>query len=465
MNDREDPRTRARMPVRIWRSIFRGPIVPRTDAERRKIVLNTLILHFRPIRVPAATIPYTHTFGLGGTSLVIVGTLMFTGVLLMFGYEPSPERAYASVVSLQDDYLFGRLVRAVHHWSAHLAVVVVTLHLLRVVFTGGFHGPRQFNWVVGVVLLFCVLASNFTGYLLPWDQLSYWAVTICTGMMGYAPGIGPWLQSAIRGGAEVGSGTIITFYALHTTVLPVLLVGLMALHFWRVRKAGGVVIPPRPAGRDDDAERKGTVLFVPHLLLRETALGLAVVALIVVAAVLFEAPLGMPANPGMSPNPAKAPWYFQGFQELQIHLHPAFAVFIIPLAATLALLLIPYLRYDADQAGAWFASPRGKRTAILSAVIAAAVTVAWVLLDEYVFDPAAWFPGLPPILSNGLIPFAVLVAGLAGYTGYLRKHRSTTIAETVQAVFVLLFVSLIVLTAVGVWFRGKGMALAWPWNA
>ena len=135
---------------RIWRSVFRGPVVPTTDRDRRWIVFNTLVLHLRPIQLPARTLRYTHTFGLGGMSLVLVLLLFATGILMMFVYEPSPEAAYDSIVSLQDDVLFGRLVRGVHHWSANLLVVVVLLHLLRVFLTGGYHGPRQFNWVVGL---------------------------------------------------------------------------------------------------------------------------------------------------------------------------------------------------------------------------------------------------------------------------------------------------------------------------
>ena len=132
---------------------------------------------------------------------------------------------------------------------------MVVLHLLRVFFTGGFHAPRQFNWVIGLGLLVCVLASNFTGYLLPWDQLSYWAITISTGMLSYIPLAGDWLQRAARGGDEIGQATLIIFYSLHTTFIPVALVVLAGFHFWRVRKARGVVVPRacrrlsrRPAG-------------------------------------------------------------------------------------------------------------------------------------------------------------------------------------------------------------------------
>ncbi len=237
---------------RVWRSIFPRPIVPKTERERRKTILDVFVLHLRPVRVRRATLPYTHTFGLGGSSLVLISLMVATGVLMMFAYEPTPERAYQSVAALQDGFLFGGLVRNIHHWSANLLVVVAVAHMLRVFFTGGFHGSRQFNWVIGVALLAAVLASNFTGYLLPWDQLSYWAVTICTGMFSYVPWIGGWLQQAARGGPELGASTLILYYTLHTTLLPVALFLLMGFHFWRVRKAGGVVDPRPPDEIDEE---------------------------------------------------------------------------------------------------------------------------------------------------------------------------------------------------------------------
>ena len=265
---------------RIWRSVFRGPVVPRDDQERKWVTFNNFILHFRPVRVPAKTLSYTHTFGLGGMSLVLVLLLVGTGVLLMFGYEPAPGRAYESVVRIQETVLFGGFVRSIHHWSANLLIVVLALHLLRVFFTGGFHPPRQFNWVLGLALLTCVVASNFTGYLLPWDQLSYWAITISTGMLSYVPGLGGWLQSAVRGGEDIGRATLITFYTLHTTVVPVLIFVLMGFHFWRVRKAKGVVVPRSPGEAVDPQPEK--VLGLPFLFMREF-----VVALILVATVFL----------------------------------------------------------------------------------------------------------------------------------------------------------------------------------
>jgi quinol-cytochrome oxidoreductase complex cytochrome b subunit len=448
--------------ARIWRSIFRGPIVPRTDRQRRWVVYNTLVLHLRPMHVPEKTLRYTHTFGLGGMSLVLVLLLMGTGILMMFVYEPTPGAAHESIVSMQEEILFGRLVRSVHHWSANLLIGVLLLHMLRVFLTGGFHGPRQFNWVIGLFLLFCVLVSNFTGYLLPWDQLSYWAITICTGMVGYVPGFGEWLQRVIRGGTEIGSATLINFYTVHTTIVPVLLIGFMAWHFWRVRKAGGVVIPRDPG--DDLSARPAKVLFLPNLLLRETVVALVLIAVVLVISILFDAPLGMPANPGMSPNPAKAPWYFLGLQELLLHFHPLFAVVVIPLVAAVAIVAVVYVRYDADPTGNWFLSTKGRWMAVVAALTGAVVTPAWIVLDELVIDLEALLPASPAV-ANGLVPFAILLAGAAGFYGVVKWRFESSNNEAIQALFVLLFVAFAVLTVTGVWFRGAGMTLVWPWNA
>ena len=395
-------------------------------------------------------------------ALVLILMLMCTGFLMMFVYNPSPERAYQSILVMQQEIPFGRLIRGVHYWSANLLVAVAMLHMLRVFLTGAFHAPRQSNWLIGLGLLFLILVSSFTGYLLPWDQLSYWAITICTEMLAYVPGIGFTLQRVILGGAEIGPATIINFYATHTTVVPIFLLVLMTWHFWRIRLAGGVVLP-RDAGDDPEAGID-YVPFVPNLLLKETVVALILIAFVVVFAILFGAPLGEPANSGLSPNPAKAPWYFLGFQELLLHFHPLFAVFIIPLMIAIAAVSIPYLRYDTDLSGNWFLSPKGRNMAIVAAGAALLLTPLWILLDEFVVGPGGWLPDAAPVISSGLLPYSALLLGLVGFYALIRKRFSTSKNEAVQALFILLVVSFAILTATGVWFRGASMALVWPWQ-
>jgi quinol-cytochrome oxidoreductase complex cytochrome b subunit len=445
--------------ARIWRSVFRGPLRPRDHRERIWVVVNNFVLHFRPVRLPAKSLTYTHTFGLGGSSLILVLLLVTTGVLLMFGYEPAPGDAYDSMVALQRDVLFGKFVRSIHHWSANFLIVVLLLHMLRTYFTGAYFEPRQFNWVIGIGLLTCVLASNFTGYLLPWDQLSYWAITISTGMLEYIPMVGGWLKSVILGGPEISQATLNNFYTFHTTLLPVAIFVLMAFHFWRVRKAGGVVVPRSPGEEVENRPEK--VLALPNLLYRELVVSLVLIAFVMLFSALFTATLGEVANPGMSPNPAKPPWYFVGLQELLLHFHPTFAVLVLPLVASLALLAIPYIAYDEDTSGILLASRAGRRLAGTAAGAAAAVTTMLVVLDEHLIDFGSWLPWVPSVVSNGLIPTALLAAGLWVVDSYLRSRFNATRVERVQAFFVALLVAYATLTAIGVWFRGPGMALTW----
>jgi len=438
---------------RVWKSIFPSSVFPRSDADRRRTILEFLILHIRPVRVRRSTIRSSHTLGLGGMSLVLMTLLMASGIVLMLAYEPSPEYAHLSLVSLQEATLFGAFIRAIHHWSANILVAIATFHLLRVFFTGAFHGPRRFNWIIGLGLFAGILAANFTGYLLPWDQLSFWAVTICTGMLGYVPVIGEWMQTFARGGAEIGRGTLVLFYTFHTTLVPVILVVLSAFHFWRIRKARGVVSPnPPDHPEDDDSEM---ILTLPNLLVRELAVGIALVAAVTVISAMFRAPLGPPANPGMSLNPAKAPWYFMGFQELQIHFEPMIAVVLIPLLGILALVTLPYMHYDRQLSGPWFLTRNGRIAGALAGVVALVVTPLLILIDEF---------RLQQIGGGGWAAIAGPAALISVFAFFLSKKYRLETAELVQAIFILFLIGFFVLTATGVWFRGSGMALAWPWT-
>jgi quinol-cytochrome oxidoreductase complex cytochrome b subunit len=433
--------------------------VPEDDRERKRTIRNTLFLHLHPPTVPAATIRYTHTWGLGGMGLVLFSLLASTGLLLMFSYEPTPGQAYSSILQLKEGLLFGKFVRNIHHWSANAFIVIALLHMLRVFFTGGHREPRQFNWILGLFLLLLVLFYNITGYLLPWDQLAYLAVTINTGMLANLPLVGNWLQGILRGGSDIGPSTLVNFYTFHTTVLPILFVIFLPWHFWRVRKAGGVVYP---GGEGEEAtENPERVHTIPHLVTKELAVALALVAAIFLFSVFVNAPLQEMANPGMSPNPAKAPWYFLGFQELFMHFHPLFAVFVIPVLAALALVLLPYFDYDTVGVGTWFLSGNGRRMALVAAAAALILTPAVVVLDEYLIDFQSWLPGLPPEISNGLIPFALVLAGLTGFFVLMKRRFDATKAEAVQTMFVFLLVTFVLLTVVGVWFRGTGMKIVW----
>jgi quinol-cytochrome oxidoreductase complex cytochrome b subunit len=309
-------------------------------------------------------------------------------------------------------------------------------------------------------MFLAVLTSNITGYLLPWDQLAFWAITICTGMLEYIPGIGEWMQDLVRGGDDIGAATLSIFFAIHTAIIPACLLVLMPWHFWRVRKAAGLVIPRRPD--EDEASEDEKVPTIPNLILREIVVALVLIAVIMVISVLFDATLGVKANPGLSPNPTKAPWYFAGIQELLLHFHPLFALFIIPVFILIALVSIPYFAYQAKTAGVWFASLKGRRMAVLAALIAIIVTPIGIVANEFVIDFAAWMPNIPGEISNGLIPFTLMLTATFLFYKVMKKKFSSNNNEALQSVFVLLVVAFIILTITGIWFRGLDMKLSLP---
>ena len=229
---------------RLWRSFFRHGW-PDNPLDRSLVMTSNVFLHLHPVKVSRKSLRWSYSFGLGILCVILFGELVFTGVLLMFYYVPSVERAYPTMKEIQLSVPVGQLTRNMHRWGAHAMVLVVILHMARVFYTGGYKPPREFNWVVGVVLLLFTLGASFTGYLLPWDQLSYWAITVGTNIAGYVPLAGSEMRQTLLGGAEVGQYTLIRFYTLHVAVLPLLIVLLVSIHLWRVRKDGGLAANDR----------------------------------------------------------------------------------------------------------------------------------------------------------------------------------------------------------------------------
>jgi quinol-cytochrome oxidoreductase complex cytochrome b subunit len=160
----------------------------------------------------------------------------------MFHYTPSIERAYFDMQALA--LIFnGKILRNLHRWSAHGMVITVFLHMVRVFYTRSYRPPREFNWVIGIGLFILTLALSYTGYLLPWDQLAYWGITVGTSLMSYTPFIGNHVRFFLLGAEEVGHEALLRFYVVHCVELPLIIGVLMAVHFWRVRKDGGISGP------------------------------------------------------------------------------------------------------------------------------------------------------------------------------------------------------------------------------
>jgi quinol-cytochrome oxidoreductase complex cytochrome b subunit len=226
----------------VWRSLFRQPY-PTTSRTRALAVMNNVFLHLHPVRVKKHAVRYTYTFCLGGVSFFLFLVLTVTGVYLMFFYVPSVTRAYQDILSIENSVAFGTFVRNMHRWGAHLMVLTVFLHMIRVFYHGAYKPPREFNWVIGVILLFCTLWLSFTGYLLPWDQIAFWAITVGAGMASYGPLLSKEASFVLLGGVEVGQGTLIRFYVMHVIAFPLITAILMVVHFWRIRKDGGISGP------------------------------------------------------------------------------------------------------------------------------------------------------------------------------------------------------------------------------
>ena len=248
--------------TQVWKSIFRHP-APRDRRNRIVVMLTNVFLHLHPVSVRKSGIELSYTWCMGGITFFLFLVETVTGVLLMFYYRPTLEHAYNDILSLRDVTTLG-ILRELHRWGGHAMVITIWLHMYRVFLTGSYKPPREFNWGVGVILLVLTLLLSFTGYLLPWDQLAIWAITVgsnmarATPVMGYEGpgakllfiGLGDHKVELIHSGSDarflllgarfVGEATLLRFYVLHCVALPLAAALLIAVHFWRVRKDGGI---------------------------------------------------------------------------------------------------------------------------------------------------------------------------------------------------------------------------------
>jgi len=324
---------------------------PQSDKEAGDAIVKNLLLHWFPNKITKGSLSWGYSFYLGTISFVLLVILVVTGVILMFLYVPSVERAYATVKDIEFTVSFGWVLRAMHRIAAHLMVATVFLHMVRVFLTGAYKNgssvgaARPLNWIVGIVLLILTLLLSFTGYLLPWDQLAYWAITVGTNIASAAPLVGKSLRFFLLGGSEIDQNALIRFYVLHVVFLPGLLFLLFSYHMWRVRKDGGLAIVDHEALQQTTEqaapvkaktysllgitgqtsvhvrtavvdEEKNSVPSAPNLARRVWLVTLLTFAVVLALSLVFRAPLESPANPSVTPNPAKAPWYFLWLQEI-----------------------------------------------------------------------------------------------------------------------------------------------------
>src|SRR5919108_5302651 len=214
----------------LWRSIFRHGY-PDSRKNQSLAVFTNVFLHLHPVKVRRHALAIPYTWCMGGLTFFLFLVLTLTGTLLMFYYHPSTGEAYTDIKDLETVVVFGQVLRNMHRWAAHGMVITVFLHMIRVFYTGSYKPPREFNWVLGTLLWVITLLLSFTGYLLPWDQLALWAITVGTNMVGSAPVLGDSVVFVLRGGFEVGPNALIRFYTLHVIGLPLIAAIFMAVDF------------------------------------------------------------------------------------------------------------------------------------------------------------------------------------------------------------------------------------------
>ncbi|MFV1965536.1 MAG: cytochrome b N-terminal domain-containing protein, partial [Pirellulaceae bacterium] len=485
---------------------------PTSDRAASQAVFSNLFLHILPTRIHRNSLRIRTTLGLGVVSLVLFFLLVLTGIALMVYYKPSTAQAYDSMKEIRYVVPTGRFMRNIHRWSAHAMVLCVILHMTRAFYTGAYKAPRQFNWVIGMILFVLTLMLSFTGYLLPWDQLAFWAVTIgseiahspreLTDALGITSwfDIGGMMKHLLLGANDVGEEALIRFYSLHVMVLPILISVFLAIHFWRIRKDGGLVRPrdahdlPQVAASDAanavpqrgapglapelstsktyglmavvrgktpavDRSMANTVPAFPNALYAIAALSMLTLAVMLALSYHVDAPLKEHANPAVPENPAKAPWYFLGLQELVSY--SAFAGGVaIPAIVVLGLMLVPYLDRETEDQGVWFGGPRGKQVCWASAFLASAVVIGILAFTINFGWLRSWFPDIPQIVVTLVNPGTMMLVLFAGWSWIVTRHTDSTRMGAL-AVFTCFLVSFAILTYFATEFRGPNWDFYW----
>lgn len=492
------------MPLNMRTSVMRHG-APTSDRARSQAIFSNFFLHIHATRVHPRSLRLTTTWALGISLLSQFIILTVTGVLLMVYYKPSVELAYDSIKDLHYVVPTGRFIRNIHRWASHMMVVFVIFHMARVFYTAAYKAPREFNWVLGMVLFVLTLMFSFTGYLLPWDQLAYWAITIGANIaaspneLAMALGlpkafyVGDIQKELLLGASTVGAEALIRFYVLHCIALPIIFVGVLAVHMWRIRKDGGLAHPDgtmTPAGKGvgamaliahapeaestktyglmavvrDRSPHTGnnideTIPAWPHLLRAELLVFMATMLVCVALGLLFDAPLRELANPGVPENPAKAPWYFLGLQEM-VSYSAFVGGILIPAVVVVGLGLIPYLDREPERVGVWFSGVRGRWVAVWSTLYAAVTAVMSVAIPVKFGWLRNWWPDISQIWIILINPGSLLTLAYAVWSVLvIRKTRSTRLGAI--ALFTCFLVGFVILTYVGTYLRGPNWDFYW----
>jgi len=353
--NKKPPSPRRRTGIRLWR-------------KNKSFIYN---LH--PPKIPAAGARLTYTFGLGGLAVLATLITILTGILLTFYYVPTVEHAHPSLALIDSVVAFGGFVRSLHYWAAQLMVVFAALHLARIVFTGGYRPPRDFNWLIGLAVFVIILLWDFTGYTLRWDEGSIWALLVGTNLLKEIPGVGDALYRLVVGDTALGGSALLRFYAWHVMGLTLLGVAGVAYHLWRIRVDGGISHPA--PGRD----RPRAFISRDTLFFQETIAAIAATAALIALSVLAPPVLGAIANLQTAGSAeTNAPWFFLAIQELLRSLPPLWAGWLIPLGGLALLALLPWFDRRGPGRGEWFARTRWKPQALFAGLAIVVIVLSLI---------------------------------------------------------------------------------------
>ncbi len=345
------------------------------DLQKNKIsvaVKPNFVHHLHPPTIPALQARFRYTLGAGGLAVFLCLALLVTGILEMFYYIPTPEHAAVSVEVITSLVPFGALTRNLHFWSAQALMIVVSVHLLRVVLTGAYARNRRLNYLIGLGMLVLVLLLDFTGYVLRWDEGIRWALIVGTNLLKTVPWVGDWLYRLAVGGPEPALSSVERFYTWHIFVLTLVMIVLGAWHIFRVRRDGGVAVPP-PDQRTDNAR-----ISRFDLVRREVLVMLIAGVVVLFVSVFFPAPIERPITQAIVDiHNARAPWFFLWVQQLLKWGDPFFWGVALPVILLIVLAVLPYILPQTSNAelGRWF--PRGNRLAQLIVIV---ITLAIIIL-------------------------------------------------------------------------------------
>jgi quinol-cytochrome oxidoreductase complex cytochrome b subunit len=478
---------------------------PVSDRSRAAVAANNFFLHIQGARTHINTLRPTYTFGLGLITLFLLLIAIVSGVLLTLYYQPSVARAYDSVKDINYVVFTGRLIRNIHKWSGEGMLIALILHMARVFYTGSYKKGREFNWLIGIALFILTYGLNFTGYCLPWDQLSYWALVIAsnvaqapkeiTDILGITKyfDIGGFQKEMFLGGFTPGDISIVRMYFFHIILLPLAMAICLGVHFWRIRKDGGLTVPenfkPTPSesvsllqtrkegggfsgaktyglmtlvrGKTPavDKDEDHTVMSWPHLLRAELAVFMLCLAVIVAYSFFIDAPLKEPGNSLIPENPAKAPWYFLGLQELV-----SYSAFMggmgLPTVALLGLILIPYLDREQRDVGVWFSNKQGRRVALTALIVGAAVVIGLLAFVVNFGWFRNWWPDIPQMIIIIINPGTIWVGFLIAWC-LLVIHKTGSTRMGAIAMFTLFLISFLIFTYMGTVLRGPDWQFYW----